>query len=64
MCISIVLLIFDTFLILPSEIKYIWSKKCRLGSVLYVLARYPALALFIIEIYSFLFVTSLQVCQC
>ena len=51
MCFSIVILIFDTLLTLPSEIKYIWGKKRRLGSVLYVLARYPVLAIFLIDIY-------------
>ena len=64
MSLSIVLLIFDTLLTLPSEIKYIWSKKHKLGSVLYVLARYPLLALLIIDTYSNLFVIPLQVCAC
>ena len=61
---SIVLLMFDTLLTLPSEIKYIWCKKCKLGTILYVLARYPVLASFIIELYLSFFVTSLPVCQC
>ena len=37
------LLFFDTFLALPLEIKYIWHRKTTLGSILYMLARYPAL---------------------
>ena len=61
---SIALIMFDTLLTLPSEIKCIWCRKRRLGSVLYFLARYPVLALLIIEIYRILFVISLQVCQC
>ena len=36
----IALIIFDTLLSLPSEIKYIWCQKPRLGSILYTLARY------------------------
>ena len=59
----LVLIMFDTFLSLPSEIKYIWCKKPRLGSILYTLARYSALTLSLIELYIFLFVTSLQVCE-
>ena len=54
---------FDTLLSLPSEIKYIWCQKPRLGSILYILARYSTLAILLIESYTHLFVTSLQVCE-
>ena len=58
----LVLIFFDTLLSLPSEIKYIWCKKPRLGSILYILARYSTLTMLIIGIYATFFVTSLQVC--
>ena len=57
------LFMFDTFLSLPSEIKYIWCQKPRLGSILYTLARYSTLAILIIQLYINLFVISLQVCE-
>ena len=57
------LIMFDTLLSLPSEIKYIWSQKPRLGSILYILARYSTVAVLLIEIYTNLFITSLQVCE-
>ena len=57
------LIMFDTLLSLPSEIKYIWCQKPRLGSILYILARYSTLAVLLIEIYTNLFITSLQVCE-
>ena len=56
------LIIFDTLLSLLSEIKYIWCQKPRLGSILYILARYSTLALLLILSYTNLFVISLQVC--
>ena len=34
---------FDTLLTVPSEVKNVWSKKPRLGSILYLLARYTTL---------------------
>ena len=63
MRLSIALLVFDTMLTLPSEIKCIWSKKLRLGSILYVMARYSTLALFLVDTYKTFFVVSLQVCE-
>ena len=57
------LIMFDTFLSLPSEIKYIWCQKLRLGSILYIVARYPTLAILLIVSYINLFVISLQVCE-
>ena len=57
------LFMFDTLLSLPSEIKYIWCQKPRLGSILYTLARYATLAVLLIESYTNLFVISLQVCE-
>ncbi|KAF8575530.1 hypothetical protein K439DRAFT_1268667, partial [Ramaria rubella] len=37
------LLTYDTLLTFPSEVKFIWHKKFRLGTILYLLARYGAL---------------------
>ena len=59
----IALLVFDTLLTLPSEIKYIWCKKFRLGIFLYFLARYSLLATSLVYIYVSLFVVPLQVCE-
>ena len=36
------LLVYDTLLTFSLEVKYIWRKKLKLGSILYVFARYPA----------------------
>ena len=57
------LIMFDTFLSLPSEIKYIWCQKPRLGSILYTLACYSTLATSLFDLYVPLFVTSFQVCE-
>ena len=54
---------FDTLLSLPSEIKYIWCQKPRLGSILYTLARYSTLAVLLTDLYILLFAISLQVCE-
>ena len=35
------LLIYDILLRLPYEVKHIWQKKFRLGTILYLLAQYP-----------------------
>ena len=40
---QIALVVYDTLLTLHYEIKYIWMKKFRLGSVLYLLARYSVI---------------------
>jgi Family of unknown function (DUF6533) len=45
------LLTYDTLLTLPSEITYIWHRRVRLGTVLYLLARYPMLLTFILLAY-------------
>ncbi|KAF8574557.1 hypothetical protein K439DRAFT_1624236 [Ramaria rubella] len=37
------LIAYDTFLTFPSEVRFIWHKKFRLGTILYLLARYPTL---------------------
>ncbi|KAF8459725.1 hypothetical protein JB92DRAFT_3076807 [Gautieria morchelliformis] len=47
----VALLAYDTLLTLPSEITYIWRRRVRLGTVLYLLARYPAFLNFIIGVY-------------
>ncbi|KAF8478325.1 hypothetical protein JB92DRAFT_1840931 [Gautieria morchelliformis] len=48
---TLALLAYDTLLTLPSEITYIWRRRVRLGSVLYLIARYPALLAFIFSVY-------------
>ncbi|KAF8532149.1 hypothetical protein JB92DRAFT_1589207 [Gautieria morchelliformis] len=48
---TLALLAYDTLLTLPSEITYIWHRRVRLGTVLYLLARYPALLDFIFTVY-------------
>ena len=35
------LFFYDTLLTLPFEVKHIWQKKIKLGTVLYLLTRYP-----------------------
>jgi hypothetical protein len=45
------LLAYDTLLTLPSEITHIWGRRVRLGTVLYLLARYPALLDIILGVY-------------
>ncbi|KAF8532672.1 hypothetical protein JB92DRAFT_2839822 [Gautieria morchelliformis] len=45
------LLIYDTLLTLPSEIKHIWCKTVKIGTILYVFARYLLMALFVLAIY-------------
>ncbi|KAF8524763.1 hypothetical protein JB92DRAFT_2879205, partial [Gautieria morchelliformis] len=48
---ALALLAYDTLLTLPSEITYIWRRRVRLGTVLYLLARYPAILVSIITVY-------------
>ncbi|KAF8461831.1 hypothetical protein JB92DRAFT_2186606 [Gautieria morchelliformis] len=48
---TLALLAYDTLLTLPSEITYIWHRRARLGTVLYLLARYPALLALIVAVY-------------
>lgn len=35
------LLTYDTLLTLPDEVEYVWCKKFKLGTILYLFARYP-----------------------
>ena len=54
------LLAYDSLLTLVDEVLYIWKKKWKLGTALYLLARYPNLLYFLTEkIVNF---TSFQVC--
>ena len=59
------LLAYDSLLTLLEEVQYIWKTKWKLGTALYLLARYPTLLFILIEII-LLFVnsTSLQVYLC
>jgi hypothetical protein len=49
---STALLVYDTLLTLPSEIRYIWCKTIKIGAILYLLARYLPLVVYLILIYS------------
>ncbi|KAF8518312.1 hypothetical protein JB92DRAFT_2903077, partial [Gautieria morchelliformis] len=48
---ALALLIYDTFLTLPCEIKHIWCKTVKIGTILYLLARYLSVVLFLVTIY-------------
>jgi Family of unknown function (DUF6533) len=58
-----VLLAYDSLLTMPLEIGYIWKAKFKLGTALYLLARYSMLfflpALMILDLLNF---PSIQVC--
>ncbi|KAF8576831.1 hypothetical protein K439DRAFT_1622555 [Ramaria rubella] len=45
------LLAYDTLLTFPSEVRFIWHKKLQLGTILYLLAHYPALLQLILNVY-------------
>ncbi|KAF8574553.1 hypothetical protein K439DRAFT_1624233 [Ramaria rubella] len=45
------LLTYDSLLTFPSELRFIWHKKFKLGTILYLLARYPALLQLLITVY-------------
>jgi Family of unknown function (DUF6533) len=58
-----VLFAYDTLLTLSIELEYIWGKKFKLGTLLYLLARYAAiLDLMLVEVVLFLDVPSFRVC--
>ncbi|KAF8579753.1 hypothetical protein K439DRAFT_1620294 [Ramaria rubella] len=42
---------YDTLLTFPSEVRFIWHKKFKLGTILYLLARYPALLVLLLNVY-------------
>lgn len=46
---STVLLIYDTILTLSCEVEYIWKRKLRLGKILYLVARYSPVLLFVLD---------------
>jgi Family of unknown function (DUF6533) len=58
---STALLVYDTLLTLPSEIRYIWRKTIKIGAILYLLARYLPLVVSLIVIYTVSFNLSLEV---
>ena len=58
-----VLLVFDTLLSPPSEVKYIWCRRLRLGSILYILTRYSTHAATLIIINLSFSVILPQVCE-
>jgi Family of unknown function (DUF6533) len=49
---STALLVYDTLLTLPSEIRYIWCKPIKIGAIFYLLARYLPLVVDLIFIYT------------
>ena len=53
------LLAYDTLITLPHEVEYIWPKKIRLGTMLYLMARYPLLVVLALNVIPS---ESLQVC--
>ena len=57
------LLVFDSFLTLPLEIKCIWHRKPKLGSFLSIFARYPTLLVFLGDIYLVFSAVSFKVCE-
>ncbi|KAF8518315.1 hypothetical protein JB92DRAFT_2903184, partial [Gautieria morchelliformis] len=59
---ALALLIYDTLLTLPSEIKYIWCKTVKIGTILYLFARYLLMALFVLAIYGSLSNLSVEKC--
>ncbi|KAF8579103.1 hypothetical protein K439DRAFT_1620794 [Ramaria rubella] len=42
---------YDTLLTYPTEVRFIWHKKFRLGTMLYLFARYSALLQFLLNVY-------------
>jgi Family of unknown function (DUF6533) len=58
-----VLLAYDTLLTLSIELEYIWRKKFKLGTLLYLLARYAAILYFVVfTVVFFLDDPSFRVC--
>jgi Family of unknown function (DUF6533) len=58
---STALLVYDTLLTLPSEIRYIWCKAIKLGAILYLIARYMPLVVYVILMYTNFSNVSLEV---
>ncbi|KAF8579557.1 hypothetical protein K439DRAFT_1524119 [Ramaria rubella] len=48
---SFTLLAYDILLTFPSEVRFIWHKKFRLSTILYLLTRYPTLREFLVNVY-------------
>ena len=47
---DVVLLVYDTIVTLPTEMEYVWKKTLKLGTALYVLGRYPALFITVLNV--------------
>ena len=56
-----VLLPYDGLLTLSEEVTYIWNKKWKLGTVLYLLTRYPTLLYILTQVITVSLNMSLQV---
>jgi Family of unknown function (DUF6533) len=57
-----VLLTYDTLLTLSIELEYIWGKKFKLGTLLYLLARYGIILYLVLLVVIHLIGTSFRVC--
>ena len=56
------LLVYDSILTLSQEVHYIWKKKFKIGTALYMLARYAMLVYIFLQVLgSFVNIPSLQV---
>ena len=63
MLLETALLAYDSLLTLFEEVSYMWKKKWKLGTALYVLARYAMLLYIVIQtIFLLIGFASLQVC--
>jgi Family of unknown function (DUF6533) len=63
LAVEIALLVYDSLLTIAPEIGYIWKTKFKLGTALYLLARYPLLLYHSLQIILALSnISSLQVC--
>ena len=54
------LFLYDTLLTFSLEVKYIWRKKLKLGSILYVFARYPTVFILLASLPQF---QTIKVCS-
>jgi len=58
----IAIIVYETYLHLSDEWKYIWKKPHRVGSILYLLSRYGTLVTIILVIFQFSLSPGLKVC--
>ena len=58
---DVVLLVYDTIVTFPTEMEYVWKKTWKLGTALYVLARYSGLFSIVLYVLLDILNVSLQV---